>query len=142
MTIQKTTTPYEFLIRWGKDGSISGAHVKWLDTVRDDDTIISEKEGVAIPVSLAGEAGYPIGDIFAAIDTTAKSTAESALASIALADQQAADLVAKQAEVKAAADALEAENVRLAAAKAVKAANDAQEKFDAAVAAAVAEQVS
>jgi hypothetical protein len=32
MAITKTTQPYEFLVRW-RDGAISGAHIRFLETI-------------------------------------------------------------------------------------------------------------
>jgi hypothetical protein len=108
MAITKTQTPYEFLVRW-KDGKISGAHVKFLERVIDEDgSVLSEKEDVAVPVSMAGEAGYPIADVFAAIHEGAVATAQDAVAAIAEAQ-------AKEAEASAAADVAEKECVRLKA---------------------------
>ena len=72
MAITKTQQPYEFVIRW-KNGKISGAHIKFLDRIIDDDgvTVLSEKEGEAQSVSMAGEVGYPIADILTLVQSTA-----------------------------------------------------------------------
>lgn len=98
MAITKTQTPYEFLVRW-KDGKIAGAHVKFLEKVIDDDgSVLSEKEGNALPVSLAGEAGYPLADVLNFAQTTALATAESATADAAKAKNEGAvALAAEQA---------------------------------------------
>lgn len=170
MTIEKVTTPYEFLIRW-KDGLITGAHVKFLEQLKEDGAVLTEKEGQAIPVSLAGESGYPVDDVFAAISTGAVAVAQKAILDIAdsnakkaeaealaakeIEDAKARELAANEAKAaaeaaeaaaKLAADAAEAENKRLADALAVAAEAErvAKEKaaFDAAVAAAVAAQLS
>ena len=140
--ITKTQTPYEFLIRW-RDGKISGAHAKFLETISEDGVVINTKEGDAVPVSLAGEVGYPIADIFAAISAGAVASARQAVTDIATADGKKAEAEAAEASAKAAADAAEKENARLAQALAVaeaaaKAAADKQ-AFDDAVAAAVRE---
>lgn len=163
MPITKTQQPYEFLVRW-TDGKISGAHVKFLETVREDGTVLTVREGDAIPVSLAGEQGYPIADIFAAIQSGAIAAAQSAMQAIS--DAQTSEETAKAAhddvlkaeaerkaqaeqaaaDAKAAADAAEAEATRLqdALAAQVAAERAAQEKaaFAAAVAARVAEQLA
>jgi hypothetical protein len=137
--ITKTQTPYEFLIRW-RDGKISGAHAKFLETISEDGVVLNVKEGDAVPVSLAGEVGYPIADIFAAISAGAVASAQQAVTDIATADGK--KLEAEAAAAKAAAD-LEAENARVAAALAAKqAAEDAvkaQKAFDAAVSARIAQ---
>lgn len=95
--ITKTQTPYEFLIRW-RDGKISGAHAKFLETISEDGVVLNVKEGDAIPVSLAGEVGYPIADIFAAISVGAVASAKQAVMDIATAEGKKAEaaLAAKQ----------------------------------------------
>ncbi len=152
--ITKTQAPYEFLIRW-TDGKISGAHIKFLERIIDDDgvTVLSEKEGMAQPVSMAGEVGYPIADIWAAITVSSVAAGQQSLTDMAdaLAKQAAADAAklaseAAQAAAKLAVDACEAETTRLKAAQEAQAAAEkaAADKaaFDAAVAAAVAAQVA
>jgi hypothetical protein len=127
--ITKTQSPYEFLVRW-TDGKISGAHIKFLERIIDDDgvTVLSEKEGMAQPVSMAGEVGYPIADIWAAITVSSVAAGQQSLTDMAdaLAKQAAADAAkaaseAAQALAKTAADAQEVENKRLADALAVAA---------------------
>ena len=150
MTITKTTTPYEFLIRW-TDGKISGAHIKFLETVADGTEILSVKEGEAQKVSLAGEVGFPIADVLAAITSAANTTTQAALDAVTSSQAAQTASEAAQAAAKAAADAMEAEKARLATlqaekdaadkAAADKAAQDAAAKAqaDAAIAAAQAE---
>jgi hypothetical protein len=150
--ITKTRSPYEFLVRW-TDGKISGAHIKFLDSVIEDGTVLNVEEGLAQPVSMAGEVGYPIADIWAAITASAISTGQQALTDMATADTKKADAEAAklaseaaQAAAKLAVDACEAETTRLKAAQEAQAAAEkaAADKaaFDAAVAAAVAAQVA
>lgn len=81
MTITKQKTPYEFLVRW-KDGAIAGAHVRFLETLIETDasgavTALAEKEGDALPVSVAGEAGFPVADILSVALTTALATIDA-----------------------------------------------------------------
>ena len=82
MTIIKTQTPYELLIRW-KDGAVAGAHVKFLEQIVEDGVVLHEKEGDATPVSMAGEAGYPLADILTFAQSTALATADTAIAGLA-----------------------------------------------------------
>ena len=137
MAITKTQSPYEFLVRW-TDGKISGAHIKFLERIIDDDgvTVLSEKEGMAQPVSMAGEVGYPIADIWAAITVSSVAAGQQALIDIADAQIKRADADA----AKSAADTAKAEADTALAAQATseKALAD-KATFDAAVAAAVAQ---
>jgi len=154
--LTKTTQPYEFLIRW-TDGKISGAHIKFLETVSEDGVTLAQKETSAEPVELAIEVGFPMADVWAMVSAGAAQVGQQALTDIAGANAkkleaeatEATALAAKEAatkaeaEAKAAADAAEKENARLAQALAVaeaaaKAAADKQ-AFDDAVAAAVRE---
>ena len=166
--ITKTKAPYEFLIRW-TDGKISGAHIKFLETVTEDGVTLVQKETNAEPVELAIEAGFPMADVWAMVSAGAASVGQQALTDIATANSKKAEAEAAaakeiedakarevaaneakalaekaEASAKAAADAAEAENKRLAEALAVaeaaKKAAEEQAKFDAAVAAAVAAQ--
>lgn len=117
MAITKTNQPYEFLARWN-NGALAGAHIRFLETISEDGVVLSQKEGNAQPVSLAGEAGFPIEDILTSLQATAiterdaavaaKATAEAALATAntehtaAMASAQAthtAELAAKDAEI-------------------------------------------
>ena len=81
MAITKQNTPYEFLVRWN-NGAVSGAHIRFLEMIREDGVVLSQKEGPAQPVSLAGESGFPITDVLTALQASAladKATAEAAL---------------------------------------------------------------
>lgn len=168
--ITKTKTPYEFLIRW-TDGKISGAHIKFLETVSEDGVILAQKETNAEPVELAIEVGFPIADVWAMVSAGAASVGQQALMDIAsvnakkleaeaataqeVEDAKAREIAANEAKAlaeqaeaaaKAAADAAEAENKRLADALAAQAEAErvAKEKkaFEDAVAAAVAAQLA
>ena len=101
MAITKTTTPYEFLVRWN-NGALSGAHVRFLETISEDGVVLTQKEGNAMPVSMAGEAGYPLADVLTAVQQTAladlaaaQATASSATAAIATKDATIASLQAQ-----------------------------------------------
>ena len=85
MAITKTTQPYEFLVRW-RDGAISGAHIRFLETVLEDGVVLAQKEGNAMPVSLAGEAGYPLADVLSAVQTSALVELEKVKEALATAE--------------------------------------------------------
>ena len=115
MAITKTNTPYEFLVRW-TDGTIAGAHVRFLETISEDGTVLTQKEGNAMPVSMAGEAGYPLADILSSIQTQAIIEREDAVAAKATAEAALAQAIAdKDAAVAAATAPLQAEIARLTA---------------------------
>ena len=95
MAITKTNQPYEFLARWN-NGTLAGAHIRFLETISEDGVVLSQKEGNAQPVSLAGEAGFPIEDILDGLQATALSDLAAAQAAKATAE---AALTAKQAEL-------------------------------------------
>lgn len=95
MAITKTNQPYEFLVRWN-NGTLAGAHIRFLETLTEDGVVLSQKEGNAQPVSLAGEAGFPIEDILDGLQATALSDLAAAQAAKATAE---AALTAKQAEL-------------------------------------------
>ena len=97
MAITKQQTPYEFLVRW-TDGAVAGAHIRFLERLVEDGVVISEKEGDAKPVSMAGGAGFPIADILSALQVTALSNL--ALEKTAKAAAETA-LTAAQAQVTA-----------------------------------------
>lgn len=95
--ITKTKTPYEFLIRW-TDGKISGAHIKFLETVSEDGVTLAQKETNAEPVELAIEAGFPIADVWAMVSAGAASVGQQALTDIATANSKKAEAEAKAAQ--------------------------------------------
>lgn len=77
--------PYEFLARWDyQTGQLKGAHVKVFDSV-------TQREGDAQPVAVAGASGFPLADILTAIQTGAIASMDAA--NIALAAEQAAHAV-------------------------------------------------
>ena len=137
--ITKTKAPYEFLIRW-TDGKISGAHIKFLETVTEDGVTLVQKETNAEPVELAIEAGFPMADVWAMVSAGAASVGQQALTDIATANSKKAEAEAAAAkeiedakaretaanEAKAAAEA--AETASKAAEASAKAAADAAEK--------------
>lgn len=115
MAITKTNQPYEFLVRWN-NGTLAGAHIRFLETLTEDGVVLSQKEGNAQPVSLAGEAGFPIEDILDGLQATALSDLAAAQAAKATAESA---LTAKQAEMdEALATAQAAHAAELAAVQA------------------------
>lgn len=56
-------SPYEFLIRWNQDSTISGAHVGFLDTVLRDGEIVTQKQNNVESVAMGLQEGFPLSDI-------------------------------------------------------------------------------
>ena len=55
MSLEKTVQPYEILIRFKEDGSISGAHFKQIETIKDGEEIINQKQIMAEPIEIGGD---------------------------------------------------------------------------------------
>ena len=94
MAIIKTQTPYEFLVRW-TNGAIAGAHIRYLERLVEDGVTITEKEGEAKPVSLAGESGFPIADILSIVQVNAFADLAVAQAALVTAQAKVTELQAK-----------------------------------------------
>jgi hypothetical protein len=83
--MQATRQPYELLVRWRADGTISG-HVQWATVVTDDDGVAKAYPEKLEPVALKeGEPGFPVADILsaaqiAALDSAAKAEARATTA--------------------------------------------------------------
>jgi hypothetical protein len=60
-------TPYEFLVRWNPDGTISGAHISWLDTLYKDDEILTQSPTPVESVAIAEQEGYPLNDVLSQV---------------------------------------------------------------------------
>ena len=75
----ETLIPYEFLVRWDETGTLRGAHIVTRSVVTaDDGTILSDRQNSAQPVSLAGELGFPLGDLLPTITQDALIAKEAA----------------------------------------------------------------
>lgn len=78
--MQTTKHPYEFLVRWDRDGRLAGAHVQFRYVTVDDGAVVGEFVGAAEPVGLAGASGFPLADILPAIQAAAIAALESVTA--------------------------------------------------------------
>jgi hypothetical protein len=56
-------TPYEFLIRWNNDGTISGAHIGFLETILKDGEILTQKQNNVESVEIGLNEGFPLSNI-------------------------------------------------------------------------------
>jgi hypothetical protein len=99
MPITKSKTPNEFLVRWSDAGVIQGAHIVFRESVIEDGEELSSKMLPAQPVSLAGEAGFPLADVLDILQADALGTIEAKDAEIATlkADAEKAKTDAAQA---------------------------------------------
>jgi hypothetical protein len=59
----ESRTPYEFLVRWNQDSTISGAHVGFLDTVLKDGQVLTQKQNNVQSVALGLQEGFPLSDV-------------------------------------------------------------------------------
>ena len=113
MTITKSQTPNELLVRWSDAGQIQGAHIVFREAVIEDGVELSSRLLPAQPVALAGEVGFPLGDVLAEVQSSALATIEARDAEIAAlkASQQTIETerdaaLARAAELQAQLDAL------------------------------------
>ena len=105
MTITKSKTPHEFLIRWNEAGTLQGAHIAWREAIKENGAEISSKFLPPDPVSLAGESGFPLADVLTLVNVQALADGEAKakeIADLKVAMEKAA------ADAKAAADQMEA----------------------------------
>lgn len=93
MPIEKT--PYEFLVRFKKNGAISGAHIKFFETISEGGVVLLEREGMAQPVETAYEAGFPMSMVLNAVELGAIKAFNDEVAA------HAATLAEKNAELDA-----------------------------------------
>lgn len=79
-TFTEEIKPYEFLVRWKKDGTISGAHVGFRTLTFKDGIEIADTPNNVMPVAVGEASGYPLTDILnqAQIDALVSFDAASA----------------------------------------------------------------
>ena len=70
-TFTETRTPYEFLIRWDKDGIIQGAHIAFLDTVLKDGEIVTQTQSSVESVAIGEQVGFPLADVLSQLQIDA-----------------------------------------------------------------------
>lgn len=109
MPITKSKTPNEFLVRWSDSGVIQGAHIVFRESVIEDGEELSSKMLPAQPVSLAGEAGFPLADVLNILQADALATIDAKDAEIATLKADAEKAKTDAAAEKARADSLQAQ---------------------------------
>jgi 16S rRNA G527 N7-methylase RsmG len=66
--MQAVKQPYELLVRWDQDGTLTGAHVQWRHVFKDDDgAIVGETVAAAEPVDIGAGKGFPLADVLDAV---------------------------------------------------------------------------
>ena len=109
MPITKSKTPNEFLVRWSDAGVIQGAHIVFREAIAEDGTELSSKMLPAQPVSLAGEAGFPLADVLDILQADALGTIEAKDAEIEALKADAEKAKTDAAAEKSRADGLQAQ---------------------------------
>jgi hypothetical protein len=72
MNVSITTQPYELLIRWKDDGTLAGAHVRWMCHVFDEEGVrLSSQALPPEPVGAADGKGYPLEEIASRVQVDA-----------------------------------------------------------------------
>ena len=64
-------SPYEFLIRWDKDGVIQGSHIAFLDTVLKDGEIVTQTQSSVESVAIGEQVGFPLADVLSQLQIDA-----------------------------------------------------------------------
>lgn len=99
------TTPYEVLVRFDEAGKLKGAHAQFLDTITDDaGAVLAQKVGHAMPIAVAGRAGFPLKDILDAVHIAALEAVDDANAEKDKKEAARAELEADHAEKLALAE--------------------------------------
>jgi len=109
MAIERIIRPYELLVRWGADGAIQGAHVQFIEEIKEGAQVIAATLGNAQPVALAAGAGFPLSDILDAAHIAALKAADLANAATAAAETKVLEMEAELTAIKQQAEALRGE---------------------------------
>jgi len=123
-TYNETKTPYEFLVRWDKDGVISGAHVGFRIITKKDGAVIADTVEAVQPVAIGVQSGFPLAEMLALVESGITDQGAAFLAKVA--ESEAAKAASESAksnaeaaivEANAATTALTEANTRLKAAQ-------------------------
>lgn len=78
MALTEVRRPYEFLVRWNKDGVMSGAHVAFRNVILRDGVVINDQNEPPMPVTVGGMNGFPLADLLNETQSAAITRAEVA----------------------------------------------------------------
>jgi hypothetical protein len=95
----ESRTPYEFLVRWNQDSTISGAHVGFLDTVLKDGQVLTQKQNNVQSVALGLQEGFPLSDVLEQVLIDALLLIETLQSEIAGLKESATEKEATQDDV-------------------------------------------
>ncbi|WP_448207295.1 hypothetical protein [Azospirillum sp. sgz302134] len=94
--MQTTKHPYEFLVRWDRNGHLAGAHAQFRYVTRGDDgAFAGEFVSPAEPVAVAGASGFPLADLLSEVQASALAALETARADLEAARAEIAELRAQ-----------------------------------------------
>ncbi len=111
MAIVEHSSPYEFLVRWNPDGTISGAHIGFRTQLIKDGVVVLESADPVKAVALADTEGFPLGDILGVTQIAALKTIEAKQLEIEqLKKDHEAQLLTSEANAKAQIEALRVES--------------------------------
>jgi len=100
MALEERTRPYEFLARWGEDGTLAGAHVQNITEVVKDGVVLAATVGDAMSVAVAGGAGFPLKDVLSGVQADALAAAEKANKEAQAARERASTAAQAQADAE------------------------------------------
>ena len=116
-TYTEAKTPYEFLVRWDKDGIIAGAHVGFRTITRKDGAVIADTLDAVLPVAIGIKEGFPLAEIFALVESGITDRGVAFLAEVASAEAAKTASEKATTEANTATTALTEANTRLKAAQ-------------------------
>ena len=109
MSIERVSRPYEFLVRWGPGGVIQGAHIQFIEEVKDGGEVIAATLGNAHVVALAGESGFPLADVLSSLHVAALRAVDDANATASAAQVKSLDDEARRVAAERRAETLAAD---------------------------------
>jgi len=101
--IERVQKPYEFLVRW-TDGTVSGAHIGFVEQLIDNGKVLSQTPLPVQPVSLAGGAGFPLETVLSQLHISALAAVEETQTELVAAKARIAELEKQNGEHAQAAD--------------------------------------
>jgi hypothetical protein len=80
MPLQTKQLPYEFLARWGADGTLQGCHVQWRYIISDGTATVAE--GLSEAEAVTSATTYPLSDLLNQVQVGAVAAAGDAQAAL------------------------------------------------------------
>lgn len=77
--MQAERKPYELLVRWDANGTVTAAHIQWADVITDDNSKVKVYPLPPEPCGISERAkGYPLTDILPQLHASALTSVEQA----------------------------------------------------------------